>query len=385
MAQSVTNIGERRPPEQQPHPAPQPNLPPPEVAVARPRPRRNDWAFYAVGLGSILAICYFGEEILVVILVSVLFAFVLAPVADFFTRLRLPRWVAAGIAILLLLAAVGGTTYYGINRMFNLIDELPKYSGKVRAEVAKISRKAQTLENINPTQKGAIKVRETQSWTDLLSHGFGSATEIILACSFIPFLVFFMLTWQEHARAATVGLFRSEDRREVYATIGQIATMVRSFIIGNLIIALFISGISTAVFAVLQIPFFYFVGFASGFLSLVPYLGVILALLPPLFVGISYLTLSNVIWTAVTVFSLHIIALNVLYPRFLGRRLRLNPLAVTIALLVWAWLWGAVGLVLAIPITAAMKIVFDHVQSLKPFAAWLGEECPPNGVANGSR
>ena len=76
---------------------------------------------------------------------------------------------------------------------------------------------------------------------------------------------------------------------------------------------------------------------------------------------------------AITVVALHLIALNVLYPKFLGNRLQLNPLAVTMALLFWAWLWGAAGLVLAIPITAAMKIIFDHIESLKPWGAWLGE------------
>ena len=230
-------------------------------------------------------------------------------------------------------------------------------------------------------EKGAVKVHETQSWTDLLSHGFGSAAEIILACSFVPFLTFFMLTWQEHARAATVGLFPVENRREAYSTMGQIATMVRSFILGNLFIAVLVGEVSTVVFALLKIPFFYFVGFASGFLSLIPYLGVILALLPPLFVGISHLTLESVVGIALTVFVLHILAINVLYPKFLGSRLRLNPLAVTIALLVWAWLWGAVGLILAVPITAGMKIVFDHVQPLKPFGAWMGEDSPQNGAA----
>jgi len=83
MAQQVTNIGDLRSAEQQA----QPNLPPPEVAVAHPRPWRNEWAFYAVGLGAIAAICYFAEEILVVILVSVLLSFVLAPIADLLSRL----------------------------------------------------------------------------------------------------------------------------------------------------------------------------------------------------------------------------------------------------------------------------------------------------------
>jgi predicted PurR-regulated permease PerM len=374
--EQLTNVGDHGLIERQA----QPNLPPPEVAVAHPRLRRNDWAFYAVGLGAIAAICYFAEEILVVILVSVLLSFVLAPIADLLRRLRMPRWLAAAIAVSLLVIALGGLGYYGVNQMSNLVDDLPRYSGRVRAEVAKISSKAQTLEAMAPTpQKGAVKVHETQSWTDLLSHGFGSATEIILACSFVPFLIFFMLTWQEHARAATVGLFPLENRREAYSTMGQIATMVRSFILGNLFIALLVGAISTVVFAWLKIPFFYFVGFASGFLSLIPYLGVILALLPPLFVGISHLTLENVLGIALTVFVLHILAINVLYPKFLGSRLRLNPLAVTIALLVWAWLWGAVGLILAVPITAGMKIVFDHVQPLKPFGSWMGEDPAQNG------
>jgi predicted PurR-regulated permease PerM len=67
------------------------------------------------------------------------------------------------------------------------------------------------------------------------------------------------------------------------------------------------------------------------------------------------------------------LTLNVLYPKILGKRLQLNPLAVTISLLVWAWLWGGIGLLLAIPMTAAMKIIFDHIESLKPFGNWLGE------------
>jgi len=376
MAQSVANIGDRRPPDQ---PA-QPNLP-----VPRPRPRRKDWALHAIGIAAILAICYFGEETLVTILVSVLLAFILAPVADLFTRLRLPRWLASAISVGLLLAALRGTAYYGINQASNLLTEVPQYSGQIRQRVSQITSKTHNLEILTPAQeKDAVKVHETTNWTDLLSHGFGSVTEVVLAGSFIPFLAFFMLTWQDHARAATVGLFPLENRREAYTTLGQISRMVRSFIVGNLLIGLLIGGISTLVFAFLGIPFFFFAGFASGFLSLVPYLGIILALLPPLFVGIGHLTWPSVVWIALSVFTLHIISINVLYPKFLGGRLRLNPLAVTIALLVWAWLWGAVGLILAVPITAGMKIVRDHVESLKPLVVWLGDESPQNG-ANGNR
>jgi hypothetical protein len=131
-------------------------------------------------------------------------------------------------------------------------------------------------------------------------------------------------------------------------------------------------------------PFFFFAGFASGFLSLVPYLGIVLALLPPVFLGLGQISVAAMGWIALTSLTLHIVAMNVLYPKLLGKRLSLNPLALTIALLIWAWLWGAAGLLLAVPITAGMKIVFDHVESLKPFGAWLGEEDGGNGNGNGT-
>jgi predicted PurR-regulated permease PerM len=149
--------------------------------------------------------------------------------------------------------------------------------------------------------------------------------------------------------------------------------MLQSFIVGNLLIGLAISAASVAIFGLLHVPFFYFVGFLSGFLSLVPYLGVVLAMVPPMLVGFGQLEPGNLLIVVFCVIGLHFFALNVLYPKLLGSRLRINPLAVTLALLFWGAVWGAVGLVLAIPITGAIKIIFDHVESMKPYADWLGE------------
>src|SRR5581483_2486180 len=196
-------------------------------------------------------------------LVSILVAFVLAPVTDFLSRFRLPRAVAALISVLLLVGLIGLVAYLALN---------PASS-----------------------EKGTVKVRETPDWTDLLSRGFGSISQVVLAASFIPFLVFFMLTWQEHARRATMGLFAVENRRAAYKTLGLISGMIRNFMVGNLMIGLIMSVVSTIVFGILHISFFYFAGFISGFLSLIPYLGVALALLPPFFLGIGHLTLAKAI------------------------------------------------------------------------------------------
>jgi len=352
---------------------------PPEVAIPAvgngPARQRRQWAQTIVGIGATLALCYYGEKVLVVVLIAVLIAFVLAPVMDGLVRIHFPRGIAAAIAVLLLIACLVGLVYTSYSQATDLVQDLPKYLTRIHDEVNRLSKRAESLEVLSPgREKGVLNVRQATNWTDLLTQSFGSATEILLFASFVPFLVYFMLMWQEHVRSSTVMLFSMHNRHTAYITLGLISAMIRSFMVGNLLIAVFMGAVSTVVFGFLHIPFFYFVGFISGFLSLVPYLGVLLALAPPVFVGIGHLTSESVIVIIITVLGLHLISMNVLYPKFLGPRLQLNPLAVTLALLFWGWLWGAIGLLLAIPVTAAMKIIFDHVETLKAYGAWLGDD-----------
>ena len=149
--------------------------------------------------------------------------------------------------------------------------------------------------------------------------------------------------------------------------------MIRAFIVGNALIGLLNSAVGISVFWALGIPYFYFVGVISGFFSLIPYLGVFLALLPPLAAGIGILGKTAVMIVFATVVGLHIVTMNVFYPKVVGKRLRLNPLSVTLGLLFWAWIWGTMGLLLAVPVIAATKITCDHIDSLRGFGAWLGE------------
>lgn len=346
----------------------------PRVARRRRDRRFGHWALNFIGIGIIIALCYYGELVLSVMMVSVLLTFILAPVVDLLEFFRLPRGLAAFVAILLLIAAIGGIFYYSYNEGAALAQDFPKYANKIREEALRFLNSAESFQVLDPEhEKGVVRVRPATDLTDLLTRGFGSVGTGIVVASFIPFLAYFMLTWQQHIRSATVMLFPLENRHTVYVTLGLISAMIRSFMVCNLLIGLGVGLVSTLVFGIIHLPFFYFAGFASGFLTLIPYLGILLALIPPIFVGLGHLDLQTVLIIFATVFGMHVIALNVLYPKFLGNRLQLNPLAVTIGLLVWGALWGGIGLVLAIPITAAMKIVFDHVESLKPYGAWLGE------------
>jgi len=325
--------------------------------------RRHHWSMTLLGVALIIGFAYYGESVLSVLFFAVLLGFVLEPLVEFFSiHFRLPRALSALTAVLLMLVVLYGIAYASYSRAIAFVDSVPQYSLKIRSILKPFRQQAEKFQKSQeavgePQPSNVINVRPVTDWTDVLTHGVSSLTEALLAASFIPFLAYFLLTWKHHARSATVMLFPLEHRHTAYVTLGLIGKMLQSFIVGNLLIGLLISGISVVIFWLLGVPFFYFIGFASGFLSLVPYLGLVLAMVPPILVGLGQLEASDLFAVAVVVVLLHLFALNVLYPKMLGSRLKLNPLAVTIALLFWGWIWGAVGLLLAIPITGALKII----------------------------
>ncbi len=362
---------------------PQTEQPVPAASSNAPeaRSRAGSMALVVIAIAAVVVVCYFGKTVCIVLLVSALLSFVLAPIPDMLERLHFPRALGALIAVLILCGVVFGAVIYSYNAAEDFASQLPKYSGRIRAKLTeymlqaeKIQKSTQSVLPASPNkQQATTVVVQSTPWTDYLTRGFGSVGEFLFALGFIPFLIFFMLSWQEHVRSATVMLFRIENRNTAYVTLGAISKMIRSFIGGNFVVGIFMSSVMMFVFALIGLPYFYFIGLLCGFLSLVPYLGVILALVPPLLVGFGRINSTDFLVIVITVLASHIVALNILYPKIVGSRVSLNPLAVTLALLIWGWLWGAWGLILAVPITAAMKIIFDHIDSLRAYGAWLGE------------
>jgi predicted PurR-regulated permease PerM len=332
-------------------------------------------------LAVIGAICYLVQPVLVTLCVSILFAFMLAPATDRMERARLPRSLAAFLSVTLAAAVLYGVTHFSYDRGMKFLEELPRHASKYRQAILRVRQQAETLQKTSESvlpktleEKNAIRVIPQSNALEVLFRNVGSVAEFVFLLSFVPFLVFFMLTWQDHLHTATVLLFKPENRRRTHRTLSLVAAMIRSFLLGSLLIGLVVGALSTLIFGLFRLPFFYFAGFLSGFLTLVPYLGVILAPLPPLLAGADVIGAREILLILATVTVLHVIAVNLLYPKVLGDRLRLNPLVLTIALLFWGWLWGGIGLLLAIPITAAMKIIFDHVPSLRPYGKWMGED-----------
>jgi len=345
--------------------------------------RSASLAQMVIAIIAVLGLFYLAKPVLVTICTSLLIAFILEPLVSFLAARKIPRAVGALIAVVLLLALLGALSYFFYNRAQAFAGELPKYSteiretiGKVRSGTRKITQNTEkVLGPSDPQQKKPmpVQVQEKPGIYQIFSGGIGAVGDLVLTMTFIPFLVYFMLTWKDHAHASTVRLFPKEHRLIAHRTVGRISTMIRSFIAGNVLVGLVSAVLSTVVFWRLGIPYFYFLGVISGFVSLVPYLGVFLALLPPLAAGMGVVDKKGVGIILITVVGLHVLSMNVLYPKIVGKRLRLNPLALTLSLLFWAWIWGAMGLILAVPLVGATKIVCDYIDPLRGFGAWLGD------------
>jgi predicted PurR-regulated permease PerM len=353
-----------------------------EVEVLQASIKAGSAAQIVIAVIAVIGLVYLLKVVMVTTAFSILLAFVLEPFVNRLARIGVPRAVGALLAVALMVGLAGGLTYFFYSRAVDFAVQLPKYSGKIRSTVADLRAQTRQIEEstrsvIASPNAGkppvAVEIREAPGLSNLVSAGSGTLGEVVLAISVVPFLVYFMLTWKDHAHSSTVRLFPKEHRLIAHRTVGRISTMIRSFIVGNVLVGVIGAIVSTIVFWRLGIPYFYFLGVISGFVSLIPYLGVFLALLPPLAAGIGVVDKTDVGVIVLTVIGLHLLSMNVLYPKIVGKRLRLNPLAVTLALLFWAWIWGAMGLILAVPLVGATKIVCDYVDPLRGFGAWLGD------------
>jgi predicted PurR-regulated permease PerM len=333
-----------------------------------------------ISLGIVFAFLYFASSVVVTLLLAVLLAYFLDPVVEFLERLHIPRGLGALVVLLAVTAILGGLGFLAAARANQFVADWPRYSTILRRATTSIDRKLATMENqVEPLAPGEAqdqppaRAAETRSARELLLLGVGSLYSMFFVATFLPFLVFFMLAAKPQIWKVTMELFPSGNRTRVKEALDQVNVMLRTYLAGNVLVALILMVASSAFFLIIHLDYPFLTGCVSGLLNLVPYLGVVLAWLPPFLIGmVKWDTVGPYIGVAVTILVLHIIAMNVLMPAIVGRRVHLNPLAVTIALLLWGWLWGAFGLILAIPITATIKVVCDHVEGWEPVGRWLG-------------
>ncbi|HET8549863.1 MAG TPA: AI-2E family transporter [Bryobacteraceae bacterium] len=363
-------------------------------------------ALGVLAFAAAIALLYYGRALCITLLVSVMISFILEPFVASFMRMRLPRAVASFVVCVLALLIVYLIGLGAWVQLSGIYDELPLYSQRLNQVVDNVAERLEKAEQnayrllvprrfqekaeqqpppepkrrrrAEPAMPPPVQeVRIQQERPSIASYVYSyvsSLYNVLLMMSFVPFLVYFMLSWRDHLRRVYLSMYEGTDRVVAGKSWEGIANMARGYMFGNFLLGLILSAASCIAFWSWHIPYWPLVGPLSGFLSLIPYIGLPLAMAPPLVAALAlYQTVTPFVIIGATVGFLHLLGLNLLYPMIVGSRVHLNPLAVTIALMFWGTLWGGVGLVLAIPITAGFKAVFDNVESLQSYGKLLGD------------
>jgi predicted PurR-regulated permease PerM len=333
-----------------------------------------------IAAAIVFAFLYFASDVIVTLLLAVLIAYFLDPVVGVFERIHIPRALGALVVLFAVTAMFAGLGYLVVVRATQFLEDWPRYSAVLRHVTTAFDRQLATVEKgvdaIAPapergrTPPRAVEPPPVREW---LLRGVGSLYSILVVATFVPFLVFFMLAAKPRIWRATIELFPEENQERVRGALDQVSLMLRSFVAGNALVAIILILLSWGFFLWIHLDYPFLLGCVSGLLNLVPYLGAVLAWIPPFLIGLAqWNTISPYFGVAAMLTLLHIVGLNVLMPAIVGRRVHLNALAVTASLLFWGWMWGAIGLLLAIPITATVKVICDHTEGWEPAGRWLG-------------
>jgi predicted PurR-regulated permease PerM len=324
----------------------------------------------------ILLFFYYAAGVVITLLFSILLAYFLDPAVEFLERWRLPRTLGAMIMVLILIATFAAVGYELWARTADFAADWPKYSSVLQRVAGAVENRIRGIEGKIAPDPGTASVSpapaEPSIVRTLILRGAGPLYALFLEVTFMPFLVFFMLAEKRQVWHGTLQLFPASRRTQVKETLEDLRDVLRDYLAGMTVVTLLVIAASSFFFWVLGMEFPILTGIVSGLLNMVPYIGAVLAWFPAFVIALAkWRTIGQFVLIAATLSTIHILAINLVAPKLVGRRVRLNAVAITISLLFWGWVWGGMGLVLAIPITASLRVVCDHTESWKPIGRWL--------------
>lgn len=326
----------------------------------------------------ILLFFYYAAGVVITVLLSILLAYFLDPAVELLERIRVPRTLAAMLMVLLLIAVLVVAGYGLSTRTEDFEANWPRYGALLQRAAIAVEKKLTGFEaqlsEIAPgtaAQPGG-QAPEAAIIRTLIFRGVGSLYARFLEITFVPFLVFFMLAGKREVWHGTLQLFPASKRTQVKETLEDLRDVLRNYLAGMTVLTLMVIAASSAFFWFLGLDYPILTGIVSGVLNMVPYIGAVMAWLPAFVIALAkWQTIGQFALIAAGLLTIHLLALNLVAPALIGKRVRLNAVAITVALLFWGWVWGGMGLILAIPITASLRVICDHTESWRPIGRWL--------------
>lgn len=342
-------------------------------------------ALVVLATGAVVALLWAGKILIVTFFFALFLSFALHPFVDLLERIRIPRIVSILTVLVLLFGLLAFFVGNALDQAAAFSRDWPAYERKVqtltaRAQglFAKFEERTRRLLPEGDRSVRAVKVEERA--LDSLSRvalQLRTVFSLLLYAAAVPMLAFFMLKDREKYAGAVTRILRLKGGRAASDFAEGVARVLSGYVLGELFVVLITACITTAGLLILRVPYSYVLGPLAGLCVLVPYVGVIFSTTPALLVAILAGDDFSLAAKVVVFYSgVQFLEGNVLTPFIVGSRVKLHPLAVMVAFLFWGVLWGVPGAILAVPLTATVKVVAERFERFAPWAALLGDRTP---------
>jgi predicted PurR-regulated permease PerM len=322
-------------------------------------------------LAIIAALLFLREAatLLIPIVLAVLISYTLEPIVSWLARRRVPRLAGAALVLLLLLAALAWGVYSLRDEAQRMMASLPEAVGRAREYLSRwigaagIDTGQAKLQASNGLNVATLAQQGAQSLFGLAGH-----------LTVIVFLVFFLLIAGPHVRNRVVEIAGPgrEGRRTAAEIIDDINAQIQRFLLVRLVTAVIVAALTWAVLAWMNVANAAIWGILAGVFNSIPYFGPVIVSGGLLVVG---LVQNGGLTQALQMSGAALVITSLegwlLTPPLLGKAEQMSALAVFFGLLLWTWIWGAWGTLLAVPMLVVAKSVADHIDPLRPVSRLL--------------
>ncbi|MEO8654640.1 MAG: AI-2E family transporter [Ramlibacter sp.] len=346
---------------------------------------------------ALIATLRWASPFFIPLMLGFMFSYALSPVINGLERLRIPRWVSAGVLIFGIIGAMGATAYSFSDDANQLIESLPDAAKKLRDSLhakgssthtplgtvqkaaAQLEQAAQEAGTPSPTARGVQRVQIEKPRFDIQEHlwnGTMGLAGLIGQITVVIFLTYFLLVSGDTFRRKMVkltGPSLSKKKITVQA-LDEITQQIQRYLLVQLLSSIAVGALTALAFWGLGLKHAVVWGIAAAVLNMIPYIGsAVIAGAAGLAAFVQFGEVNMPLATAGASLAIHTIMGNLIVPWLTSRASRMNPVSVFVGVLAWGWLWGVWGLLLGIPILMAVKAVCDRVEDLKPVGELLGD------------
>lgn len=323
---------------------------------------------------------YFARDVLMPIAAALVLQFVVSPVMRGFGRLRVPAPVGAAVIILGLLGTIGLGGYYlsgpaseWMERMPTVAQQLQERLRVLKAPVEKVKRASDEVEKA--TAVGGSKVEVTVRAPGFLEQIATGLRKTLVQIGIILGLLFFLLASGDMFKLKLVRVIpRLTDKKRAVMILNEIERHVSAYLFTVLVVNVSLGAAVGLGLWLIGMPNAALWGVMAGILTFLPLIGstigsivvTIAALLS--FDSVTYALLAPAIYILVAIAEAQIVA-----PILLGRNLTLNPVVIMMSMLLWGWMWGIPGVLLAVPFLATIKALCDHIEPLAAIGEFLSD------------